>query len=79
MTPIQFIDFFMDFGYEFRHKRHQSDLEFFVLDTHVGASCRLNKVPRYDVRLVVFKSCFRNPRCFDLCKETNNVIQGVPY
>ena len=40
MTPVQFIDFFMDFGYEFRHKRHQSDLEFFVLDTHVGASCR---------------------------------------
>ena len=56
MTPIQFIDFFMDFGYEFRHKRHQSDLEFFVLDTHVGASCRLDKVPSYDIRFVVEKN-----------------------
>ena len=45
----------MDFGYEFRHKRHQSDLEFFVLDTHVPASCRLNKVPRFDIRFVVSK------------------------
>ena len=39
----------------------------------------LYKVPRYDIRFVVFKSCFGNPGFFDLCKETNSVIHRVSH